>query len=183
EIVELSGLLHDVGKIGVPEAVLTKPSRLTDSEYQRIMLHPVQGAEIVRNIRHPNIEAVVRAVRHHHERWDGNGYPDGLAGERICRTSRILAVADTYDAMTSDRPYRKGMDREKALGIIREVAGTQLDRAMVEAFMSAVSDGAIQEAGTVGSTRKSKYIGTRGIWSIVDTCNLEKVKKEIQGPD
>jgi len=168
EIVELSGLLHDVGKIGVPEAVLNKPDSLNDSEFRRIKLHPVHGAEIIRNIRHQYIEEVVEAVRHHHERWDGEGYPNGLAGDRICLTSRLLAVADTYDAMTSDRPYRKGMESDIAIGILHEVAGTQLDKDMVRVFLTAHSDGTIQKLITTQSTWKSKYIGTRGIWSVTD---------------
>jgi HD-GYP domain-containing protein (c-di-GMP phosphodiesterase class II) len=158
EIVELSGLLHDVGKIGVPEAVLNKPGKLNDEEFAVIKTHPGQGAEIVQNIRHHYIDEVTMAVRHHHERWDGNGYPDSLTSEKSCRTSRILAVADTYDAMTSDRPYRKGFPVEKATGILREVAGSQLDPEFVGAFLEAQSSGAIAAAATdQKATTRSKY--------------------------
>jgi len=157
EIVELAGLLHDVGKIGVPEAILNKPATLTDEEFAVIKLHPAQGAEIVKNIRHRCIREVVDAVRHHHERWDGQGYPDGLTSENSCRASRILAVADTYDAMTSDRPYRKGFPVEKALGILRVAAGSQLDPEFVGAFLEAQASGAIAAAGEGQAGTKSKY--------------------------
>ncbi len=164
EIVELSGLLHDVGKIGVPEAVLNKPGRLTDEEFAVIKKHPAQGADIVRNIRHQYIDEVTRAVRHHHERWDGKGYPDALPSEKSCRTSRILAVADAYDAMTSDRPYRKGFPTEKATGILREVAGSQLDPEVVGAFLEAQSSGAIAAVADAASpAKKSKYAAQAGI--------------------
>lgn len=159
EIIELSGLLHDVGKIGVPENVLNKPGKLTDEEFDIIKLHPVQGEEIVRNIHHHYIDEVADSVRHHHERWDGKGYPDGGEADDICMISRILAVADAYDAMTSDRPYRKGFPGEKAVGIIKEVAGSQLDPVMVEAFLKAQGSGAIAEAADAG---KSKYAAEPG---------------------
>jgi len=149
EIVEIAGKLHDVGKIGVPEAVLNKPAKLTDEEFEVIKRHPGQGFDIVRNIGHRCIGEVSDGVRHHHERWDGKGYPDGQAADDICLTSRILSVADTYDAMTSDRPYRKGFADEKALGILKECAGTQLDPVMVEAFLKAHASGAIAEAARV----------------------------------
>jgi len=139
EILELAGLLHDVGKIGVPEAILQKPGKLSEEEFQHIKLHPVQGSEIVKNIRHPYIEDVVKGVRHHHERWNGGGYPDGLKGTQIPLTSRILAVGDTFDAMTSDRPYRKGMDIERATSILEEISGTQLEPDIVGAFLEARS--------------------------------------------
>jgi HD-GYP domain-containing protein (c-di-GMP phosphodiesterase class II) len=156
EIVEIAGKLHDVGKIGVPEAVLNKPGKLTDAEFEVIKRHPAVGDDIVRNIGHRCIGEVSDGVRHHHERWDGKGYPDGQAGDDVCLTSRILAVADTYDAMTSDRPYRKGFPIEKALGILKECAGTQLDPVMVEAFMKANASGAIAEAALVtGPTGQS----------------------------
>jgi len=161
EIVELAGLLHDVGKIGVPGEVLHKPGKLTDDEYAVIKLHPVQGEDIVRNIQHHYIGAVADAVRHHHERWDGGGYADGQHGDELSPVSRVLAVADAYDAMTSDRPYRKGYSPEKATGILEEVAGTQLDPESVRAFVKAQEDGAIAEAAKAGEpTRKSKYAST-----------------------
>jgi putative nucleotidyltransferase with HDIG domain len=172
EIVELAGLLHDVGKIGVPESVLNKPAKLTEEEYAIIKLHPVQGEEIVKNIRHQYIGEVTSAVRHHHEQWDGSGYPDGLTSEKSCRTSRILAVADAYDAMTSDRPYRKGFPVEKAVGILREVAGSQLDPEFVGAFLEAQSSGAIAAASAEDvPTRRSKYAAQ----DVIDTGQFPPV--------
>ncbi len=138
EIIELSGLLHDVGKIGVPEAVLLKPGALTDEEFAQIQKHPVLGAKIIQNM--PEIDRIVsmtsvcQAVRHHHERWDGKGYPAGLAAEKIPPAARILAIADTFDAITSDRPYRKGRGGASAIGVITECAGTQFDPTLAEVF-------------------------------------------------
>jgi HD-GYP domain-containing protein (c-di-GMP phosphodiesterase class II) len=153
--------------------VLNKPGRLTDEEFAVIKRHPARGADIVRNIRHQYIDEVVNAVRHHHERYDGNGYPDGLPAGKSCRTSRILAVADTYDAMTSDRPYRKGFSEEKATGILREVAGSQLDPEFVGAFLEAQAAGTIaQAAGTGTKARKSKYAAQETI----DTGKFEPIK-------
>jgi HD-GYP domain-containing protein (c-di-GMP phosphodiesterase class II) len=172
EIVELSGLLHDVGKIGVPEAVLNKPGKLDDGEFEIIKMHPAKGADIVRNIRHQYIEEVTLAVRHHHERWDGRGYPDGLPSEKSCRTSRILAVADSFDAMTSDRPYRKGFPAEKATAILREVAGSQLDPEFVSAFQEAQASGAIAAAAVDQKpTRRSKYAAQE----VIDTGKFPPV--------
>lgn len=141
EIVELAGLLHDVGKIGVPEAVLNKPGRLDEAEFAHIKKHPGQGSRIILNIPHPDVVEVAAAVRGHHERWDGRGYPDGLAGERTPRVARVLAVADAYDAMTSDRPYRRGFPRQKALAILKECVGTQFDPGLVPAFLDAARSG------------------------------------------
>jgi len=129
----MTGTLHDVGKIGVPDAVLKKPGRL-DAEERRIMeTHPALGEVIVRKA--PKLVASLPGVRHHHERWDGGGYPDGLQGEQIPRLARILALADSFDAMTSDRPYRKGMSWETALGEIARGAETQFDPDLVPPFL------------------------------------------------
>ena len=132
-LVHMTGTLHDVGKIGVPDAVLKKPGRL-DAEERRIMeTHPALGEVIVRKA--PKLVASLPGVRHHHERWDGGGYPDGLQGEQIPRLARILALADSFDAMTSDRPYRKGMSWETALGEIARGAETQFDPDLVPPFL------------------------------------------------
>ncbi len=127
-----SGTLHDVGKIGVPDAILKKPARLEEDERRTMEAHPVLGEIIVRKV--PQLEDLLPGVRHHHETYDGRGYPDGLAGDRIPRMARLMAVADTYDAMTSDRPYRKGLPIEVALAEITKGAGTQFDPAMAQAF-------------------------------------------------
>lgn len=132
EIIRLSGLVHDVGKIGVPEEILRKPAALTDDEFAQVKKHPEIGANILDGI--PQLANVLPGVLHHHERWDGRGYPHGLKGEDIPLHARIIGVADTFDAMSSSRAYRSGMPREKVLRIIAESAGTQLDARVVEAF-------------------------------------------------
>lgn len=133
DLVYTTGTLHDVGKIGVPDAILRKPSRLDDDERAVMETHPALGEVIVRKI--PQLVQTLPGVRHHHERWDGKGYPDRLSGEEIPRLARLLALADTYDAMTSDRPYRKGLPIETALAEITRGAGTQFDPALAPAFV------------------------------------------------
>lgn len=128
----MAGDLHDVGKIGVPDTVLNKPERLTPEEAALVKKHPEVGARILE----PLIDdpMVLGVVRWHHERWDGQGYPDGLAGDRIPLEARVLAVADTLDAMTSHRAYRRGLPLEVAVEEIRRCAGTQFDPGVVEVF-------------------------------------------------
>ena len=133
--VQIAALLHDVGKIGVPDRILRKPCALTDEEFQAVQQHPVMGAVIVGAV--PGFEETLDAVRHHHERWDGNGYPFGLRGEETPFLARLIAVADAFSAMTTDRPYRKGMVCQKALGILEEGAGTQWDPDCVHALLRA----------------------------------------------
>lgn len=133
--VEMAALLHDVGKIGVPDAVLRKPGRLTDDEFETIKQHPEMGAVMVSAV--PGFEHILNAVRYHHERWDGGGYPDGLIGEETPLIARLMAVADAYSAMTTDRPYRQSMDPAHALTILEGGAGTQWDPTCVRAFLMA----------------------------------------------
>ena len=133
--IQIAALLHDVGKIGVPDRVLRKPGKLTDEEYEAIQQHPLMGAVIVGAV--PGFEETLDAVRHHHERWDGGGYPFGLREDETPFLARIVSVADAFSAMTTDRPYRKGMDREKALRILEEGAGTQWDPECVQALLRA----------------------------------------------
>jgi putative nucleotidyltransferase with HDIG domain len=130
--IEFGFLLHDIGKVAVPDAILFKTSRLTDEEYTLIAQHPVVGAEILRDVDFLGEGKLV--VRHHHERWDGTGYPDGLAGEEIPLAARVFSVADTLDALTTDRPYRPASSWVHAREEIRRVCGTQFDPAVVEAF-------------------------------------------------
>lgn len=130
-------LLHDVGKIGIPDAVLCKPSRLTKDEYTFIMVHPERSYEILRHIK--QLEKAVLGARHHQEMYDGKGYPHGLKGERIPLHGRIIAVADTYDSITSSRAYRPGRSHETAMKEIVKVAGTQLDPSIVEVFNKIVA--------------------------------------------
>jgi HD-GYP domain-containing protein (c-di-GMP phosphodiesterase class II) len=130
----LSGLLHDIGKIGIDDTVLRKPGKLTHEEYEHIKKHPELGYNILKDIR--QIKDALPAVLYHHEAWDGGGYPDGLAGEDIPFLARILAVADAFDAMGSDRSYRKGMSDDRVDQILREGAGQQWDTRVVEAFFA-----------------------------------------------
>ncbi|MBB6050553.1 sensor domain-containing diguanylate cyclase/phosphohydrolase [Armatimonas rosea] len=134
QTIAAAALLHDVGKIGVPDAILRKPGKLTEEEFDTIKLHPTMGAAIVGAV--VGLEDTLDAVRHHHERWDGKGYPQGMRERETPWIARLMAVADAYSAMTTDRPYRKGMPPERALAILREGAGTQWDPEMVEAFLS-----------------------------------------------
>ena len=131
----MAALLHDVGKIGVPNYILRKPGALTSEEYRAIKQHPMMGAVIVGAV--TGLEETLDAIRHHHERWDGKGYPYGLAGEEIPLLARLMAVADAYSALTTDRPYRKGMDAERALSILADGAGVQWDPMCIGAFLSA----------------------------------------------
>jgi HD-GYP domain-containing protein (c-di-GMP phosphodiesterase class II) len=134
----LSGLLHDVGKIGVSDAVLRKPDKLTPEEFEEIKRHPDEGWAILKDL--DQLRYILPGVLHHHEQVNGTGYPDGLKGERIPLDARIMAVADAYDAMTSDRAYRKGMPHEKAADILRAGAGSQWDQQVVDAFFSIIED-------------------------------------------
>jgi len=133
--IRVGGLLHDVGKIGVPDDILRKPGRLTPEEYEIMKRHPRLGELIVGGI--PGMESILDAVRSHHERWDGHGYPDELAADQIPFMGRLLAVADAFSAMTTDRPYRKGMDFATAITEIRSGMGTQFDPDMANAFIRA----------------------------------------------
>jgi HD-GYP domain-containing protein (c-di-GMP phosphodiesterase class II) len=130
--IEFGFLLHDVGKVAVPDAILFKPGSLDESEFALIAQHPVIGSEILRDVDFLGEGKLV--VRHHHERWDGTGYPDRLAGEAIPLAARVFAVADALDALTTDRPYRRGTRFARARDEIREHAGTQFDPDVVEAL-------------------------------------------------
>jgi diguanylate cyclase (GGDEF)-like protein len=131
---ELGALFHDIGKIGVPEAILSKPGPLSDEEWKVVRLHPELGARILAPIE--RLEQVCEIVRHCHEHWDGSGYPHGLAGEEIPLESRVILVCDAYHAMTTDRPYRRQLPVEEARRRLREAAGTQFDPRVVEVFLA-----------------------------------------------
>lgn len=124
-----AAFLHDIGKLAVPEQIINKPGRLTPEEFEKMKIHPVVGADILQRVRFPY--PVVPIVRSHHEWWNGKGYPDGLAGEEIPIGARILTVVDCFDALASDRPYRKAMSIDDALAIVRKMSGTQFDPAIV----------------------------------------------------
>lgn len=134
---ELAALFHDIGKIGVPDSVLLKPSRLTDDEFLQMKSHPSKSFEILKGFTH--FEKVATYAKHHHERYDGRGYPDGLKGEDIPLFSRIILIADTFDAMTSSRPYRKGLEYEVAFAELVEFSGSQFDATLVKHFISAMT--------------------------------------------
>ena len=138
----IGSLLHDIGKIGMPDAILAKPGLLTLQEDAQIRLHPEMGMRILGHI--PKLRPALRAVWEHHERLDGSGYPRGLKGEQVCLAGRIVAVADVFDAITSDRPYRAAMKLKDALAELRQQAGVRLDARCVEALVRAHDSGRIQ---------------------------------------
>ena len=131
-MVRRGGLMHDIGKLAIPEAILFKPDRLTQEEYEIVKEHVTIGADLLDDF--GTLQSVAHSVRHHHERWDGHGYPDGLEGEEIPIEARILALADSVEAMASDRPYRAGLDVNEILTEVTSQSGTQFDPDVVEAF-------------------------------------------------
>ncbi|AEH51654.1 HD domain-containing phosphohydrolase [Pseudothermotoga thermarum] len=135
ELVGWAALVHDIGKLAVDKDILNKPGTLTKEEYEKVKVHPVIGAELLKM---GGLEEIARIVKYHHERYDGNGYPEGLKGEEIPIESRILCVIDAFDAMTSDRPYRKAMTVEQAVEELKKNSGTQFDPKVVEAFLELI---------------------------------------------
>lgn len=136
ELINIASFLHDIGKLGISEDILDKPGRLTDEEYTIIKLHPEMGEKIVADI--PNFEQVRYAIRHHHERWDGKGYPDGISKDSIPLIARIIAVADVWDAITADRPYRKGFSRKKVLEIMKSERAGHFDPSLLDIFLELI---------------------------------------------
>ena len=134
--IRVAGLLHDIGKIGVPDQILRKPASLTAEEYAIVKQHVALGDLIVRDL--PDVDVIRAGVRHHHERWDGDGYLDRLAGEEIPLVARILAVGDAFSAMTTTRPYRKALDLREALHRLEDAAGTQLEERLVTLFVTGI---------------------------------------------
>jgi len=133
DLIRQGAVLHDIGKIGIADSVLNKPGKLDPDEWEMIQRHPLIGVKVLEEV---GLEPeILEMVRSHHERFDGKGYPDRIAGTEICLAARILCVADSYDAMTSDRPYRKGMSTETAQKILIECKGTQFDPLLVDAFI------------------------------------------------
>ena len=131
---QLTGLFHDIGKIGTPDAILNKPSRLNDEEFKIMKKHPTQSYEILKGF--DVFERVARCAKHHHERFDGRGYPDRLKGDQIPLFSRIILISDTFDAMTSTRAYRKGLPYEVAYNELIEFSGSQFDPGLVKHFIT-----------------------------------------------
>ena len=167
--IEAAALLHDMGKLAVPEYILNKPGKLTDAEFEKMKLHASVGADILSAIDFPY--PVVPIVRHHHENWDGSGYPGGIKGTEIPIGARILAVVDCFDALTSDRPYRPRMSDQDALTILRERRGTMYDPMIVDTFFQ-VHPTALTELprqgppsevlNTIARSRQASSIGERG---------------------
>jgi putative nucleotidyltransferase with HDIG domain len=137
----IASVLHDIGKIGIEDQILRKPERLSPEEFNTIKHHSDMGAEIIEHIR--QLREIIPGVKYHHEQLNGSGYPHGLKGKDIPMLARIVSVADTYDAMTTDRPYRKALEREVAVEELRKCAGTQFDKEVVEAFIQAYQRGEI----------------------------------------
>ncbi len=130
--------VHDLGKIGVHDNILTKPGKLTESEFKEMKLHSLAGAVILKPFHF--LDKVVKIVRQHHERYDGTGYPDGIKGEKIDIGARIMSVADSFDAMTSERPYRESVSKEEALNELQDFSGTQFDPKVVIAFVKLMNE-------------------------------------------
>lgn len=156
DLIKRGGLLHDIGKIGVPGAILDKPTRLSEEEFEVVRQHPVIGARILEPIE--GLASVIGIVKHHHERIDGTGYPDGLSGEEIPYLARLLSVADVWDSLRSDRPYRAELSRELTAQIIREGSGTQFEPGMVELFLTRVAVVDVDIVGAVGGSSSAEVI-------------------------
>ncbi|MGH2807821.1 MAG: HD-GYP domain-containing protein, partial [Actinomycetota bacterium] len=161
ERIRIAASVHDVGKLGIPLSIIRKPGKLTDDEFAQIAEHSVKGAELVAPLGDPMLTAI---VRHHHERIDGSGYPDRLSGDAIPLGARIIAVADTFDAITSTRAYRKAARHSTALKIIRKEAGTQLDRDVVKAFLGYYSGRRSVEWWMVVTTLPQRAWAALGGW-------------------
>jgi response regulator RpfG family c-di-GMP phosphodiesterase len=138
ELIQVAGILHDFGKIGITEGVLNKPGTLTEPEYQAVRRHPLIASTILEPIQ--ELATIIKDIRHHHERYDGRGYPDGLSGEDIPLGARILCVADSYDAMTSARPYHESRSEEEAREELRRCSGSQFDPRVVETLIEVLDE-------------------------------------------
>lgn len=134
EAIRFGALLHDIGKIGIPEHILNKPGRLTQQEYEIMKMHPIYGEKIVRKI--SGWDLVADIIRHHHENFDGSGYPDGLKGEQISLRAQVVGIVDVFSALIEDRPYRRALSVEEALKLMEsEMVGTKFDPRLYEAFL------------------------------------------------
>jgi len=164
-------LLHDIGKIGVPAYILNKPGKLTQHEFEQMKMHTIIGADMLSNIKfgYP----VVPVVRHHHERWDGKGYPDGLVGEQIPITARILTLVDCYDALRSDRPYHKAMTRDEALKYLDDNKAVFFDPNLVDIFVTQIDDLEAQAAQFKSEAKKSMHPAPAALRSAVPATGFE----------
>ncbi|MCD6231692.1 HD-GYP domain-containing protein [Candidatus Aerophobetes bacterium] len=138
EEIKLAAKLHDIGKIGIPDRILKKPAKLSEEEYAEVRKHSSLGADLFSNI--DSLKKISKIIKHHHEWYNGKGYPDGLRGEEIPVGSRIINVADAYQAMTSNRPYRKAFSKEKAIDELKRCAGTQFDPEIVRIFIEILNE-------------------------------------------
>jgi diguanylate cyclase (GGDEF)-like protein/putative nucleotidyltransferase with HDIG domain len=163
EALKAGALLHDIGKLAVPDYILNKPDKLTPAEFERMKVHTIVGAEILSRVAFPY--PVVPVVRHHHERWDGRGYPDGLRGEQIPITARILSVVDCFDAVREDRQYRKAMTREQAIDLIKGSSGTMYDPQIVSSFIEHLPkfEAEIRQQKKEARESRSKLEGIRSV--------------------
>ncbi len=153
EDIETAGLLHDIGKIGIPQSILCKQGKLTDEEFEVMKLHPENAEKLIANIK--NLKCISNWLKCHHERWDGAGYPSGLRGEEIPLSARIIAIADTYDAMTTTRSYRNALSHQTAIEEIKNCAGTQFDPELANKFIEL--EKTIEDAKTNPEEYYSKY--------------------------
>ena len=166
KIIERAGILHDIGKIGTPDVILNKTGKLTQEEFLVIQLHPNVGAQIVRPI--TVLGEVAPLVRQHHEKWNGSGYPERLSGEQITVEARVLAIADVFDALHSDRAYRPGLPIEKTVQIIKEGRGSHFDPEVVDCFDSCLNDGTL-----LASTKDSRGSGQVSAQDMVKSMGVE----------
>ncbi len=186
--ISMAAQLHDIGKVGIPNSIINKPDKLNDEEYEIIKTHPARSYDIIKDLE--SFNDIAEIVRHHHERIDGKGYPDGLKGDDFSLGAKIVAVADTFEAMTSDRPYRKALSYEVALAEMKRVAGTQLDAEVVAAFEKMNFDYKIYEDPKQNPTKKEeaetctvkreikaqKTCLSKGNWNATQIKNIDKNK-------
>jgi len=174
ETIRMGALLHDLGKIGISDIVLQKPGRLTPEETALIQHHPVIGRRILENVH--GLEPYLGIIELHHENWDGTGYPRGLKHDETPLFARIVKVADAYDAMTSDRPYRRGKSHAEAIDVLKKVSGTEMDATIVEAFAN------LGGSANLGGTAKDKPVfeGTHGLQNLSQAVGTQAVAPELE---
>ena len=181
DVLRLGGLLHDIGKVAVPDAILRKPGRLTTDEFEVMQSHAPVGDDIVRSV--PQLTFARSVVRSHHERFDGQGYPDKLAGTDIPLLARIAAIADTFDAMTSDRPYRRGMEFSAALAEITRCSGTQFDPELASAFVDGPRERFDQAIDAMVQWRRADHrADSLGLIELLE-LDLPQVRRGLQTND
>lgn len=171
EDIEIAGLLHDIGKIAMPKSILCKNGKLTDEEFMVMKSHPVRGEKIVINIK--KLQMISEWVKAHHEKWDGTGYPDSLKGNQIPLAGRIIALADTYDAMTSTRPYRTALSHEVAINEIKRCSGSQFDPALAEVF--------IRISPIIDEARKNPEVYYQRYSFLVQNIDFKIISEATQG--